>query len=142
MILGVHCPPVAHAKHLVHDDPLELSRKRRRRIVGRDECAVHDHSPRLPLEVVLAEAQEILVGPDGVAAASASAGSKTDLVDCVTEWREAHADGEWSQVAAMVFGQVLKAFDAATEVAAANAAAAEAEAAEVAATTEDERGGR
>ena len=83
------------------------------------------------LLVGLAEAQDILVSPDGVVAASASAASKTDLIACVTAWREAHADGEWSQVSAIVFGEVLKAFDAAT--AAAEAEAAERAAAELAA---------
>ena len=87
---------------------------------------------------VLAELQKLLVGADGLEVARADAG-KLALIAGVTAWREGHDAPEWTQVTAMVFGEVLKAFDKAVGVvavemaAAAAAVAAAAEAAEAAA---------
>jgi flagellar motor protein MotB len=84
------------------------------------------------LLMVLAEAQDVFTSETGPALARRE-GSKMELIACVTAWRDAHDGPEWTQVTAMVFGEVLKAFDAAALVAAAEAAAAEAVAAEAAA---------
>ena len=84
------------------------------------------------LLMVLAEAQDVFTSETGPALARRE-GSKMELIACVTAWRDAHDGPEWTQVTAMVFGEVLKAFDAALLVVAAEAAAAEAVAAEAAA---------
>ena len=89
------------------------------------------------LLIVLAELQKLMVEPGGLEVARADAG-KLALIAGVTAWREGHDAPEWTQVTAMVFGEVLKAFDkavgvVAVEVAAAAAAAAEAAAAAAAA---------
>ena len=85
------------------------------------------------LMVTLAEAQDQLVSPETGLALARRAGSKMELIAGVTAWRDAHDEPEWTQVNAMLFGEVLKAFDAAALVVAAEAAAAEAVAAEAAA---------
>ena len=84
------------------------------------------------LLMVLAEAQDLMVGPEGASVAlQGGAGSKMDLIAGVTAWRDAHDAPEWTQVTAMVFGEVLKAFDAAVLAVAAEAAVAEAAAAPI-----------
>ena len=90
------------------------------------------------LLMVLAEAQDLLV-TEGAAVVRARAGSKMELIAGVTAWRDGHEGTEWTQATAMVFGEVLKAFDAAVQAVAAEAAAvaAEAAAAAVAAAVAD-----
>ena len=83
------------------------------------------------LLMVLASAQDLMVH-EGAAMVSARATAKMELIACVTAWRDAHEGPEWTQATAIVFGEVLKAFDAAVQAVAADAAAAQAVAAEVA----------
>ena len=83
------------------------------------------------LLMVLAAAQDLMV-QEGAAVVRARPGSKMELIAGVTAWRDAHEGPEWTQATAIVFGEVLKAFDAAVQVVAADAAAAQAVAAEVA----------
>ena len=84
------------------------------------------------LLMVLAEAQDLLV-TEGAAVVRARAGSKMELIAGVTAWKASHEETEWKPSNASVFGDVLKAFDAAVQAVAAEAAAAQAAAAEVAA---------
>jgi len=99
---------------------------------------VEGANSRVELLCVLAELQKLMAGADGLEVARADAG-KLALIAGVTAWREGHDAPEWTQVTAMVFGEVLKAFDKAVGVvavemaAAAAAVAAAAEAAEAAA---------
>ena len=85
------------------------------------------------LLMVLAEAQDVITSDTGPALVRGAGSKKVDMIACVTAWRDAHDGPEWTQVTAMVFGEVLKAFDAAALVVAAEVAAAEAVAAEAAA---------